>query len=77
MKTTRTTKRGTKAITATTTDLQTAEARGIESALADHRRGHATWPFDGSLGLSGRQLEIQAAWGAAKRAKLIELGHTQ
>jgi hypothetical protein len=63
------------AIEATENDLHAAEARGIESALADHREGHAKWPYDGALGLSGRQQAIQAAWVAAKRSKLIELGY--
>ena len=62
-------------IEATESDLRAAEARGIESAIADHREGHTRWPYDGSLGLSGRQAAIQAAWASAKRTKLLEFGY--
>lgn len=61
---------------ATADELRAAESRGIESALADHRSGHAHWPFaDSGFGLSSKQSEIQAAWAGAKRARLVSLGY--
>lgn len=60
----------------TADELRAAAERGIESALADHREGHATWPFaDSGFGLNHKQSEIQATWAAAKRAKLESLGY--
>jgi hypothetical protein len=59
-------------------DIRTAEARGAESALADHRAGVARWPFSNSaLGLSPRQAEIQTAWARSKRDALVGLGHRE